>query len=806
MRRRTATLLLLAGLGIVPAAAAGQAEPSTRPAGAAEHQAVEHEHHHGGPHAVGWRLPAGDPRLAGVAGQRLSAAREAMAIGNFAAAAKLSAEARDGFAAGGAARDFADAAMTLAAAEQAVGRRRAAVEAAGAAVSAAESVGDPSLKLRALVARGSAAMQSQQADLADADLAAAEALAGEAGVDPATAAAAWIEIGNLHAAAANVSDALASYDRAADGGAADAGVRATALANAALAAAGEGDASRIGSARAAVEELGDSYAKGHLLLTLATAAAEASAASEVTPADRALLSRQSFDLAVAAGELGGRIGNPVLQSYAAGQLSELYARQRQPAEALAAARRAAFYAQQARNPDATFRWQWHLGRLLRDSGDADAALAAYRRALQTLAGIRHDLAINLGSRNPNRTFRNTIGGVFYETADLLLRRADRLADDPAAQQQALLEARDTIELLKNAELEDYFQDDCVNIVREKQKGIDVGLVNTAVVYMIPLADRTELLVTTPTGMRRYVSPVSDAAVTAEAAEMRRFLEDAVDHSYRPHARKLYDWLVRPYAAELKSAGVDTLVFVPDGELRTISMAALMDGNRFLLDDFAVAVSPALSLTDPQPLGRRREIQLLAAGLSESREDFAALPNVPAELDTIGRLYGGEQLRDENFRRQRFANSFQGEAFTIVHIASHGMFAGTADETFLLAYDGRLKLNDLERLIQPSQFRGEPVELLTLSACQTAAGEDGGRAALGLAGVAIKAGARSALATLWSVNDEASSELIGEFYGQLRQNPDQTKAQALRVAQLKLRDGGYRHPYYWAPYLIIGNWK
>src|SRR6185295_14696786 len=102
--------------------------------------------------------------------------------------------------------------------------------------------------------------------------------------------------------------------------------------------------------------------------------------------------------------------------------------------------------------------------------------------------------------------------------------------------------------------------------------------------------------------------------------------------------------------------------------------------------------------------------------------------------------------------------------------------------FLLAYDGRIGLNDLERLIRPGKYRGRPVELLVLSACQTAAGDD--RAALGLAGVAVKAGARSALATLWFVNDQSTSTLITEVYSQLRKSPAVSKARALQAAQVK----------------------
>jgi CHAT domain-containing protein len=108
------------------------------------------------------------------------------------------------------------------------------------------------------------------------------------------------------------------------------------------------------------------------------------------------------------------------------------------------------------------------------------------------------------------------------------------------------------------------------------------------------------------------------------------------------------------------------------------------------------------------------------------------------------------------------------------------------------------------MIRPSQIRDKPVELLTLSACQTAAGDD--RAALGLAGIAVKSGARSAFATLWFVDDEASTLVVGDFYQDLHDTPGISKARALQAAQIKvLSDPRYDHPCYWAPYLIIGNW-
>jgi CHAT domain-containing protein len=142
-------------------------------------------------------------------------------------------------------------------------------------------------------------------------------------------------------------------------------------------------------------------------------------------------------------------------------------------------------------------------------------------------------------------------------------------------------------------------------------------------------------------------------------------------------------------------------------------------------------------------------------------------------------------------------------FTILHIASHGQFESDVRKTFLLTFKDRLSMDQLDQFVGFYRFREEPLELLTLSACETAVGDD--RAALGLAGVAVKAGARSALATLWYINDKASSLLVSEFYRQLH-DPSISRATALQRAQLKLlNDRSYHHPGYWSPFLLINNW-
>ena len=185
------------------------------------------------------------------------------------------------------------------------------------------------------------------------------------------------------------------------------------------------------------------------------------------------------------------------------------------------------------------------------------------------------------------------------------------------------------------------------------------------------------------------------------------------------------------------------------------------------------------------------------------EGFPALEHVPGELQAIHEGLGGDVLLDDAFRRENVREQLRQKRFSAVHIATHGEFTADFDETFLVAYDGRLSGDELAEYIGALRFREQPLELLTLSACETAAGDE--RAALGLSGIAVKAGARSAVGTLWKVNDVASSELMVEFYRQLAQ-PDVSRAEALRRAQRKLlADFRYQHPGYWSPFLLISNW-
>ncbi|MCA9500095.1 MAG: CHAT domain-containing protein [Nitrospira sp.] len=505
---------------------------------------------------------------------------------------------------------------------------------------------------------------------------------------------------------------------------------------------------------------------------------------------------ESFQEAIGSAK---EIGDWRNESYGWGFLGELYEEEGRHEEALRLTQLATRASQQGQAPEALYRWEWNTGRHLKSLGRNDEAILAYQRAIDTLQPIRQQIAVGL-PQNP-ASFRESLGALFFETAALLLQLADE-APDATRQEELLFQTRDTIEALKAAELQDYFKDDCVEANKGRIQAIDKVSTTTAIIYPILFPDRMTVLMGLGGTMKKVAVLVQERDLDEKIHLFRTLLEKRTTHQYLPHAQSLYDLLIRPLEPYLNEFGIQTLVFVPDGSLRTIPMGSLHDGEKFLIQKYALAITPGITLTDAHPLNRE-QVNLLSIGLSEGVQGFSPLPNTQQEVKGLENLFGGKTLLNEEFRIPNLEQDMKEENFTIIHIASHGKFENEAKDSFVLTYDNKLTMDRLRELIGLFQFRQIPLDLLTLSACETAGGDD--RSALGLAGVAVKAGARSALATLWFINDQASSDLINEFYVRLKKS-SLSKAQALREAQMTLLDHPiYRHPSYWAPFLLINNW-
>lgn len=550
-----------------------------------------------------------------------------------------------------------------------------------------------------------------------------------------------------------------------------------------------------------IRTLPDTYSKALNGIALGHLAQRLSAAE---PSQRARVTPWAYTALTEARELAEALYDSRLQSYATGHLGELYAAAQRYPDAARLWRQAMFYAEQSNAPELLARWHWQLGRAWQAQGKTEAAKEAYQQALQQLQRVQP--ALLYGHRGKPQFFRDTVATIYLELAELLLREAN--AAPSAAQRRAILRhVRDVMEGFKTAELKNYFQDECVAAYQETRQPAQIDALlgpGSAALYPIVFPDRLVLLLSLPQGdIHRATVPVTADALRHTTDAFREHLVRAGNpRRLLIEAQTLYQWLIEPVRPQLLAQRIDTLIVVPDGVLRTIPFAALHDGQRFLVERYALGVTPGLALTDAAPFTAANH-HILFNGLSEGVQDFGSLPHVVAEIRQAAALYEGTQLLNSAFRKTAVESQLRQTPYTALLFATHGQFLGDPRQSFLLAYDGRISLDELERFVRTRQFQDQPVDLIVLSACETAEGDE--RAALGLAGVAVKAGASSAVASLWAVNDASTAELIPAFLANLKA-PALSKAQALQKAQRQLlNQPNTRHPFHWAPFVLIGNW-
>jgi CHAT domain-containing protein len=544
------------------------------------------------------------------------------------------------------------------------------------------------------------------------------------------------------------------------------------------------------------------------------------------------------------------------ETYALGYLGKLYYQQGQLSPATKLTRQALILAQEQNiNGDAreiTYLWQSQLGSLLRKQGNDKEAIAAYTAAFNTLQSLRSDL--NSNNQDVQFDFLQEVKPVYIELVDLLLK--SNLSDDelnslivfnPSLKQkkpqdkkpQTRLElARRVIESLQLAELDNFFQDPC-----SEATDIPVQIDNidsrAAVIYPIVLPDRLEVILSVSgKPLQEVAIPINEQEVNETLDKLYDYLDNVtINNSARnilstfnpdpqelkenlqillPIFQQVYNWLIKPFEAQLDNNQIQNLVFVLNGRLQRVPIPALYDGEKYLIEKYSVALVPSLQLINPQQLARE-QLKVLAAGVSEQikiqEQYFVALVNVPKELDQIKQTFPASQkLLNQEFTAKTIQKQLKFN-FPVIHLATHGLFSSNPDKNFIITGDGKsISINELSALLKES---GTNIKLLVLSACETATGDE--RAVLGLAGVAVRSGARSTLATLWPVGDASTAQFMGEFYQNLKQ-PGAKQADALRKAQISLLESFKKnppfadlqnlppHPYYWSPYVLVGNWQ
>lgn len=493
------------------------------------------------------------------------------------------------------------------------------------------------------------------------------------------------------------------------------------------------------------------------------------------------------------------LNDPQAESYAMGMMGQLYERSQQWQEARYLTEKALFLAQASQADEIIYLWQWQLGRIWQQTGDRLQAIATYLEAVSTLGKLRNDLAIN---PELQVAFQAQIEPVYRETLELLLQPSPN--GDPPSQTH-LKQARQTFESLQLAEIDNFFRQACLNVQPRKIDEIDP---TAAVFHTMLLQNRVAVILSLPgQPLRYYQTELPPADITNSLDQMRQSFNRVVPNTIREQvSQKIYDWIVRPAEVELTRHQIKTLVFVADGELRNLPMAALYDGKQYLIEKYAVANNSGLQLLNPDSENdiSPHKLELLGGGLTQARQGFSELPGVALELEEITRIVPTQLFLDRRFTESNLKTQIDRLSFPVVHLATHGSFGSTLEDTFILTWDEKINAKELEMLLESRETPNSvPIELLVLSACQTASGDH--KAVLGLAGIAVRSGARSTLASLWRVQDRSTAQLMVAFYQALSQ-PDVSKAEALRQAQLQLlSDPQYAHPFFWSAFILAGNW-
>ncbi|MEB3211976.1 MAG: CHAT domain-containing protein [Leptolyngbyaceae bacterium] len=503
------------------------------------------------------------------------------------------------------------------------------------------------------------------------------------------------------------------------------------------------------------------------------------------------------------------------ESLALGRLGTFYEQQQQWNDAEVLTQHALSISRKLYANELSYQWQWQLGRLLTHQKNDQDALEFYQNAVTSLESIRSNL--RFVDADIQFSFRDSVEPVYREYLALLLRTDHGTTPGVDSLKRAVLTVND----LQLTELENYLScnlssetNQIVGFDRPRGFETDDNLAHidasAAIIHPILLADRLAVILELPSEEPTFVFneielPRSDVEMTVR--RLRKNLSSGPDRTpdVLDDAQTVYQWLIEPFKSEFDQFAIQTLVFVLDGSLRNIPMAVLFDGERYLVQQYGIAIAPQLELLRPAPLSASLGVFTGGIGDSQSIEgrQFSEIENLVPELEGIRQLNGsGPILLGEDFTKENLADRLNSGRFSAIHIKTHGVFSSDPDETFIVAAGELIRSRELGNLIRRSiRQNAAPIDLLVLSACSTAKGDN--RAVLGLAGVAVQAGVNSTVSTLWDAQDEPNTDLMLAFHRYLRDGS--SRADALRRAQLHLIETRYAPPFFWAPYVLVGSW-
>lgn len=532
---------------------------------------------------------------------------------------------------------------------------------------------------------------------------------------------------------------------------------------------------------------------------------------------------------------------PEMQSMAELELVRLYREEHREDDAINIAKTAMTRSGEQLTPSIAWQLEAERGRSELKMGHIAQALQAFASAFDAAESIRTDLP-KLDEKGRS-WFSQTLFPLYLERISLLVEQS-AVNRSKVSRHALLKESILTLEAINRASLEEFLGHTC-GVPDQKLRLTDLldnGEAHTAFLYPFLAGDRGYVILASSGEMEVFpLGSMNARTLQQKLGGFAKVLANQ-DSDPLPLAKEIYGFLFAPLETTLKKGEVKRIVVVPDSLFRKIPLAALHDGKSYLVTRYAFTTLTGLSLfnpkediegderifvaglSDPGPVveelpdqvnrevmntARARGINRGAAsppspGRPVSREvvkEALRLPGVEKEVEVL-RPMAGSVLTNKTFTLDQLYRTFEEQQFSALHIASHGVIGRSAQQSFILTYDHLLKFGDLEKLLQSGRQSGH-LKLLTLSACHSAEGDE--QAPLGLSGLALKANVPRALGSLWPVDDQATVHLMQNFYqGFLRE--DRSASVALSESQQKLLDQPeFRHPFYWAPFILVGRW-
>ncbi len=503
---------------------------------------------------------------------------------------------------------------------------------------------------------------------------------------------------------------------------------------------------------------------------------------------------QALSLLDRALKISEEIGDRRTLSFAHREIGRIYFEQKKYSQAIDDTNKGLLAAESAIASDNLFFLFWQLGQIETAQGEKEKAAKSYESALWNL-------------RSPRRSFTVGRSNLFFQLRDRVnpfLRDYVALLLSGQPSQKQIQKGLDALYLLKISELQIFFNDPCFqDIVEILFEGGNISQLESTElstrqiqIYSFVLPEQTYFILRFPdNSLKTYTLALTEQKLSERTRQFIYDLRDRKTQNYYLTREEIYNLLISPIERDIAAIDRGTLVFIHDGILRNIPMEALYDGRKYLVEKYPIIYRAGLRITATTTGSKNREA--LIFGLTEAVSNFPALPYVAEEIVAVQKIVGGDIFVDRDFTQSNFNQNIEQQKYSVLHIATHGVFGGSAQNSFLLTVDDKINLNEFNNILLNSSSN---IDLLTLTACDTLPTSP--LATLGFAGVAIRNRVENILGTLWSVNDRNIVSFIENFYNKVYQE-ELSLVEAKRQVQIELISQDL-HPYNWAGVILINS--